>query len=811
MQKNSITNKITPCCGLPFSVIYWWISNLTLNSESDRQFILSKISQNGTISIDGWKVLINSGTLEADASLTKAEFLAWFNCERQPSCEQLKLIIEGYKIGNYNPLAEYGVGWTEVFVYEDYNGKMIKKITNYVGGVGVIPDELADRIGLYYGDDILTANKDLALDFRGQNGANGTAQIPDWMAQNYIDGSIVKKDYIIYEADGNVLSTDVPAVSAKWVQIGSNINFKALNTATWNGNYSSLELTSDLNLTLDTTLNFGSLEVKKDFYSRHNLSINGKKIKLPFGNCLISFVKVGTFFNFYVSEYSQKCKEYVSTGTPIRNKIFTGIAGDVVTSTDAKFNLSQFSVGFSVKIQANNFVAVSKGTTSTRNWDIILTNYNTGGAIDLQFNIGTTAISIATGNSLNTFINVVATFDGSTAKIYRNGVLVGSKNATLTTGGNLMIGQILNLYSKGEISDLFILNKALNQTEVTEYNSSLDKSPLTKSFNSSIVEYFSFGTTVSNTTPAISYQIPSFSVYPKPILMRNSRDWNSGDIANPDLTFDEKKLSGYNYILQYSAYGTTDTDSSPKWRTAFAFSNDFTDPNSWIVDTKFSFEPITGEGYIAANGSIVIKDGWFYHFYQTGNSGDINSTQIRAARSKDLKTWVRLNSGNPVIQRTQSYESAGAYDPMVRLNEAGLFEMVYCTYNGSQYAIGYATSSDGISWSNKKLVIALNSSGTSEPCICKIGDKYLISCDMYNGAVRNIYAGFWDGNTPIVASTMSNIIDGIDNWNSVSCFDSYCFLKDDEIYCFFAGGITTSGTQGLEAQIGIAKAEIIFS
>ena len=118
MQKNSITNKITPCCGLPFSVIYWWVSNLALNSEADRQFILSKISQNGTLSIDGWKVLVNSGTLEADASLTKAEFLAWFDCGKQPTCEQLKLIIEGYKIGNWdyykNSIEELNVAWQEL-------------------------------------------------------------------------------------------------------------------------------------------------------------------------------------------------------------------------------------------------------------------------------------------------------------------------------------------------------------------------------------------------------------------------------------------------------------------------------------------------------------------------------------------------------------------------------------------------------------------------------------------------------------------------------------------------------------------------
>lgn len=99
MQKNIITNKITPCCGLPFSVMYWWISNITLNSENDRNFILTQISQNGALGVDGWKTLINSGTLENDASLTKLEFLEWFNCGNQPTCEQLKMIIEGYKMG----------------------------------------------------------------------------------------------------------------------------------------------------------------------------------------------------------------------------------------------------------------------------------------------------------------------------------------------------------------------------------------------------------------------------------------------------------------------------------------------------------------------------------------------------------------------------------------------------------------------------------------------------------------------------------------------------------------------------------------
>ena len=171
MQKNIITNKITPCCGLPFSVIYWWVSNLTLNSESDRQFILSKISQNGKISIDGWKVLINSGTLEADASLTKAEFLAWFNCERQPSCEQLKIIIEAFKISNwsafYDSVEELNLAFEElenklnlkynnvsetdavdiIQRVDQFTGQLVtyKEVTNWIDGT-VIDDAKTDGV-----------------------------------------------------------------------------------------------------------------------------------------------------------------------------------------------------------------------------------------------------------------------------------------------------------------------------------------------------------------------------------------------------------------------------------------------------------------------------------------------------------------------------------------------------------------------------------------------------------------------------------------------------------------------------------------
>ena len=195
MKKNSITNKITPCCGLPFSVMYWYIQNLTLNTQSDREFIMSKLNQNGTISIEGWKVLVNSGTLEADASLTKAEFLKFFDCGRQPTCEQLKLIIEGLKIGNYsepefpenialidkvilglkvdgNVYTKAQIdtmisgGWRLKMVSEEYNGKIIRRVHSVIGGSGSIPTELSALIGKYESDGGFVTDKDQALNYR---------------------------------------------------------------------------------------------------------------------------------------------------------------------------------------------------------------------------------------------------------------------------------------------------------------------------------------------------------------------------------------------------------------------------------------------------------------------------------------------------------------------------------------------------------------------------------------------------------------------------------------------------------------------
>lgn len=84
---------------MPFPTAYWWVSNLLLGSETDRKYILQEIYQDGSISLNGWKTLLNSGTLEADSNLSKKDFIEAISCKGSPSCAEFKMIIESYKLG----------------------------------------------------------------------------------------------------------------------------------------------------------------------------------------------------------------------------------------------------------------------------------------------------------------------------------------------------------------------------------------------------------------------------------------------------------------------------------------------------------------------------------------------------------------------------------------------------------------------------------------------------------------------------------------------------------------------------------------
>lgn len=57
-------------------------------------------------------------------------------------------------------------GWTAIYTDEEYNGKIIRKLKEYINGEGEPP---TNYIGMYLGQFGYTFNKDEALDYRSQN------------------------------------------------------------------------------------------------------------------------------------------------------------------------------------------------------------------------------------------------------------------------------------------------------------------------------------------------------------------------------------------------------------------------------------------------------------------------------------------------------------------------------------------------------------------------------------------------------------------------------------------------------------------
>jgi predicted GH43/DUF377 family glycosyl hydrolase len=96
----------------------------------------------------------------------------------------------------------------------------------------------------------------------------------------------------------------------------------------------------------------------------------------------------------------------------------------------------------------------------------------------------------------------------------------------------------------------------------------------------------------------------------------------------------------------------------------------------------------------------VIKDGSTYKMWYAGTNSSTSNLKIGYATSSDGITWTKSDS-NPIINPGSSgqWDSRSVMRPMV-IKDGSAYKM---WYNGTQgentgYEIGYATSSDGISW-----------------------------------------------------------------------------------------------------------------
>jgi predicted GH43/DUF377 family glycosyl hydrolase len=205
--------------------------------------------------------------------------------------------------------------------------------------------------------------------------------------------------------------------------------------------------------------------------------------------------------------------------------------------------------------------------------------------------------------------------------------------------------------------------------------------------------------------------------------------WDDAHVAYPSVLKD----SDGTYKMWYSGH------DGASWRIGYATS---TDGVNW---TKYSSNPVLNLG---ASGTWddahvltgkVIKENGVYKMWYAGHDG--SRWRIGYATSTDGVNWTKYSS-NPVLNLGAggTWDDAHVYISMVMRDSDDIYKMWYTGHDGSNTRIGYATSSDGVSWSkyNGNPVLDLGAGGTWE-------DVHVYSPMIYkgdDGIYRLWYAGY---------------------------------------------------------------------
>lgn len=134
-------------------------------------------------------------------------------------------------------------------------------------------------------------------------------------------------------------------------------------------------------------------------------------------------------------------------------------------------------------------------------------------------------------------------------------------------------------------------------------------------------------------------------------------------------------------------------------RIGYATASSPTGP--WTKHTTYVLDnEVDWEGNIVAS-PCVIKDGSTYKMLYTGNEPASNNGRIGYATSSDGITWSKSGS-NPVLSPNSSYEwmAASVFSPHTLVKDGSTYYMYFGAkpYSGGMSQIGGATSTDMITW-----------------------------------------------------------------------------------------------------------------
>ena len=181
----------------------------------------------------------------------------------------------------------------------------------------------------------------------------------------------------------------------------------------------------------------------------------------------------------------------------------------------------------------------------------------------------------------------------------------------------------------------------------------------------------------------------------------------------------------------------------------------------------------------------VIKDGSTYKMWYGGHDGTF--VTIHYATSSDGISWSKQGR---VLDRGSNGETDDYHTTYCSvIKDGSTYKMWYSGYDGANYRIHYATSSDGINWSKQGVVVDLGSSGdfdenrTHTSSVIKDGSLYkMIYSGRDTSEVTYVigYAISRDGINWIKKGVIGTI--GVSGAYDDSRVRSMCFIKDGSSY-----------------------------
>jgi hypothetical protein len=170
-----------------------------------------------------------------------------------------------------------------------------------------------------------------------------------------------------------------------------------------------------------------------------------------------------------------------------------------------------------------------------------------------------------------------------------------------------------------------------------------------------------------------------------PVITTSPTGWDERYVTHPSVIYD-----GEIYHMWYSG-----RDNANHYRIGYANSSDGVTWEKYLGNPILDIGPGAWEDDTVTHPS-VIYDGNTYHMWYSGYDGF--NYQIGYANSSNGITWNKY-AMNPVLDLggPTTWEDTHVFGCSV-LFDGVKFHMWYTGYDGSNYRIGYANSSEGITW-----------------------------------------------------------------------------------------------------------------